>query len=212
MAFLEVQFPTDISFGSLGGPEYQTDVIVIGSGYEKRNARWPIGRHRYNVAYGARTQATIESLIDFFQACQGRAHGFRYQDPMDYKSCSIMDDQTYLDQSIGTGDGVETDFQLYKSYTKGSQTVTRTINKPISGTVLVGEDGVNQAAGWTVDTTTGVISFAVAPADTLEITAGFEFDVPCRFDTDYLNIGIRDKAGYKNYISDTDIPVIEILL
>lgn len=221
MAFIETQFPLDISFGSTGGPGFMTDVIVIGSGYEQRNVRWPIGRYRYNVAYGAKTQEQIEAIIDFFQACQGRGHGFRYKDWVDYKSCVLADSPAYDDQTLGNGDGAEDEFQLLKQYTKGSRTVSRTISKPVSGTVVVGVGGVQRSQGdstypWSVDTTTGIVTFTgTVPPLTSPVTtvsAGFEFDVPSRFDIDQLQIGMQNRNQGHGLIVDTDIPVVEILI
>ncbi len=39
MAFHEIRFPTAVSLGAHGGPERRTDIVVLGSGYEQRNAR-----------------------------------------------------------------------------------------------------------------------------------------------------------------------------
>jgi hypothetical protein len=47
--------------------------------------------------------------------------------------------------------------------------------------VAIGINGVNQASGWTVNDTTGIVTFAVAPTDTHPISAGFEFDNHVRF-------------------------------
>ena len=50
MAFIETQFPTDISYGSSGGPEYATDVVISQSGAEQRNVNWTQARARFTVA------------------------------------------------------------------------------------------------------------------------------------------------------------------
>ena len=55
--------------------------------------------------------------------------------------------------------------------------------------------GVEQSSGWSVDTTTGLVTFASAPAPGTAITAGFEFDVPVRFDTDSLCINLANFAA-----------------
>jgi uncharacterized protein (TIGR02217 family) len=63
-------------------------------------------------------------------------------------------------------------------------------------------------ADFTVDATTGVVTFtpAAIPAAGASVTAGFSFDVPTRFDTDYLEIDIEAfEAG-----AIPKIPVIEI--
>ena len=56
MSFHEIRFPTDISRGAQGGPERRTDVVVLGSGFEERNARWADSRRSYNAGYGVKSQ------------------------------------------------------------------------------------------------------------------------------------------------------------
>ena len=60
----------------------------------------------------------------------------------------------------------------------------RTITKPVAGTVRVYKDDAEQLSGWSVDVTTGVVTFSTAPAASVAITADFELDVSVRFDTD----------------------------
>ena len=52
-------------------------------------------------------------------------------------------------------------------------------------------DGVEQLSGWSVDTTTGIVSFGMPPALGVEVSADFEFDVPARFDTDHMAVTIE---------------------
>ena len=107
---------------------------------------------------------------------------------------------------IGTGDGITTAFQLVKRYASGSQTWVRAITKPVAGTVRIALDGAEQLGGWSVDTTTGVVTFATAPAEGVAITAGFEFDVPVRFDADALDVTLDlERLG-----SITSIPLLEL--
>lgn len=196
MAFVEVQFPADISYGSSGGPEYATDVVASASGYEQRNINWAEARARYNVAHGVKTNAQLDALIAFFRARKGRAHGFRFKDWTDYQAT----------ETLGTGNGVQTQFQLIKTYVSGAVTETRTIKKPVSGTVQVYKNAVLQSSGVSVDTTTGVVTFTVAPAGGQVVTATFQFDVPVRFDTDKLSASL-DAYGIHSWL---DIPIVEV--
>lgn len=198
-SFVEVQFPTDISLGASGGPEYSTDIITTFSGWEQRNVNWSQPRGRWNVATGIKTNAQMESFIDFFRARQGRAVGFRFKDWNDYAVTA---------GNIGTGDGSTTAFQLRKQYTSGAVTVNRTINKPVSGSLTVYVDGVEQTltTHYTVNTATGVVTFVTAPGSGLAVTADFEFDVPVRFDTDFMDVAAMTN-GIKSW---SGIPVVEL--
>jgi uncharacterized protein (TIGR02217 family) len=79
---------------------------------------------------------------------------------------------------------VLTQFQLVKEYPSGSVIEVRTITKPVAGTVKVYLDAIEQALGWSVDTTTGLVTFGTPPALGVDVTADFAFDVLVRFHTD----------------------------
>jgi uncharacterized protein (TIGR02217 family) len=172
-------------------------VVTTVSGHERRNANWSQARGRWNVAHGLKKREQVALLIAFFRARRGRAFGFRFKDWTDYQA---------LAQTLGVGDGTTTSFQLVKHYASGSEVVTRTITKPVAGTVKLYRDGVLAASGWSVDVTTGVVTFTTAPASGVVVTADFDFDVPARFDTDQMEITIE------TYQLGTwgQIPVVEI--
>ena len=206
MAFHEVRFPDDISRGARGGPERRTQIVELASGDEERNASWANSRRRYDVAYGIRRADDLAAVVALFEARNGRLHGFRFKDWADHKSCLPSATPGPTDQAIGTGDGITTAFQLVKRYASGSQTWVRAITKPVAGTVRIALDGAEQLGGWSVDTTTGVVTFATAPAEGVAITAGFAFDVPVRFDTDALDVTLDlERLG-----SITSIPLLEL--
>ena len=158
------------------------------------------------MAYGIRRADDLASVVAFFEARNGRLHGFRYKDWADYKSCLPSQPTGPIDQPIGTGNGTMTNFGLLKRYTSGAQSWTRSIAKPVAGTVRIGLGGVEQPSGWTVDTANGSVRFTTAPGAGVAITAGFEFDVPVRFDTDTLDVTLDiERLG-----SITSIPLLEI--
>lgn len=206
MAFHEVRFPDNISRGARGGPERRTQVVELASGDEERNASWANSRRRYDVAYGIRRADDLAVVVAFFEARNGRLHGFRYKDWADYKSALPSQAITATDQQIGTGTGSLQSFQLAKRYTSGAQTWVRTITKPVAGTVRVALGMVEQMSGWTLDTTTGVVTFTTAPAGGVAVRAGFEFDVPVRFDSDTLDVTL----DFERLGSITAFPLLEI--
>ena len=134
--FHETRFPTAISRAAHGGPERRTDVVVLGSGAEERNARWADSRRSYNAGYGVKSLDDLHAVIAFFEERRGRLHGFRWRDPTDCKSCPPESTPTALDQEIGTGDGTTAAFQLTKTYGSAFNPWTRAIKKPVAGTVL----------------------------------------------------------------------------
>ncbi len=206
MAFHEVRFPDNISRGARGGPERRTQIVELASGDEERNASWADSRRRYDVAYGIRRADDLAAVVAFFEARNGRLPGFRYKDWADYKSALPSQAITATDQQIGTGTGSLQTFQLAKRYTSGTQTWVRTIAKPVAGTVRVALGMVEQISGWTLDATTGVITFTTAPTGGVIVRAGFEFDVPVRFDSDTLDVTL----DFERLGSITSIPLLEI--
>ena len=206
MAFHEVRFPDDISRGARGGPERRTQVVELASGDEERNASWANSRRRYDAAYGIRRSDDLAAVIAFFEARNGRLHGFRWKDWGDHRSGLPSAPVTAIDQVLGTGDGETTAFELVKRYESGVQAWVRRIVKPVAGSVRVALAGVEQVSGWSVDATTGAVTFTTAPGAGVLVTAGFEFDVPVRFDSDRLDVTWDlDRLG-----SIASIPLIEV--
>ena len=191
MSFVEVQFPTDISYGASGGPIFMTDVVATVSGHEQRNSKWSQSRAKYNVASGIKTEAQWQALIAFFRARRGMAIGFRFKDWSDYKA------ENQPLKSLGGNE-----YQLVKQYVSGAAVYERDITKPVSSSVKLYEDSILQASGWSIDTATGVITTSLSGT----LTADFEFDVPVRFDTDEMSISM-DSFDAGNWGS---IPLIEV--
>ncbi|MDX2264602.1 MAG: DUF2460 domain-containing protein [Hyphomicrobiales bacterium] len=211
MAFHDVRFPTAISLGASGGPERRTEIVTLGSGREERNARWADSRRSYNAGYGVKTLDDLHAVIAFFEERRGRLHGFRFKDFADFKSSAPGAAPAATDQALGQGDDARTDFQLVKTYGSAFAPWTREIKKPVAGTVNVAVAGVEQAEG--VDFTVsalGLVTFlpgSIPPAGAA-VTAGFEFDVPVRFDADRLEVNLD---GFR-IGSIPNIPLIEIRL
>lgn len=206
MSFHEVRFPANLSFGSVGGPERRTDVVTLANGYEERNTPWSHSRRRYDAGLGMRSLEDVETLIAFFEARRGRLFGFRWKDWADYKSAPASVEPDFEDQVIGTGDGETRVFPIVKTYRSGAQSYVRPIAKPVLGTISVGIQGDRQTETihYEVDTATGLVEFASAPDLGVQVTAGFEFDVPVRFDTDTIQTSVASfRAG--------DVPSVPVL-
>lgn len=212
MAFHEVGFPTQISRGAQGGPERRTDVVVLGSGHEERNARWADSRRSYNAGYGIKSLDDLHMVIAFFEERRGRLYGFRWRDPLDFQSCTPQGTPAPGDQPIGTGDGATAVFQLRKTYGSAFSPWAREIRKPVAGTVRVAVAGIEAVEGsaFTVDATTGEVQFQAghSPPNGAAVTAGFAFDVPVRFDTDRLEISL---SGFQHGAIPS-IPIVEVRL
>lgn len=210
MSFHEVRFPTAISRGAQGGPERRTDVVVLGSGFEERNSRWAASRRSYNAGYGVASLDDLHQVIAFFEERRGRLYGFRWKDHADWKSSSPSAEITALDQVIGVGNGSTAGFQLVKTYGSVHAPWSREIKKPVAGTVKVAVGGVVRSEGvhYLTDASAGVVTFLAGhiPGSGLPVTAGYEFDVPVRFDSDKLEVSL---SGF-SHGAIPNIPIIEV--
>lgn len=196
MAFHQIRFPLDVALGAQGGPERATDVVTLASGREERNSRWAHARRRYNAGYGIKSRADMAAVLQFFEERRGRFHSFLWRDGLDWEAA---------DQELGIGDGEQRAFQLVKRYGAAFDPCLRPITKPVAGSVRVVVDGI--AAAFAVDLLTGIVTLEVAPAEGAVVRAGFEFDVPVRFDTDRLDIEL---SGFDAAVAP-HIPVIEVI-
>lgn len=193
MSFADVRLPVDVEKGVRGGPIFRTNVVTLSSGKEQRNQEWSRERFEGEVSYGIRNRAQFDEVRDFFMARRGRLEGFRYKDWTDY---------SVVGQDVDVGDGVVTTFQLVKSYGD----FVRKITRPVSGTVVVYLDDVEQSSGYTVNHATGVITFTSAPGNGVVISADFEFDIPVRFDTDKFE-GVAETP---EAIETSSLPIVGI--
>jgi uncharacterized protein (TIGR02217 family) len=207
MSFHEVRLPARLAFGSTGGVERRTEVVTLASGYERRSSPWAQGRRRWLIGAGVRSLDDLAELTAFFEARRGRLYGFRFKDFADWKSCRPGGTVSPLDQQIGSGDGARTTFQLSKRYGQGSDAVLREVKKPVAGSARVAVAGVELALeGFQVDASTGEVTLRQAPAPGTEVTAGFVFDTPVRFDSDRLDVTLEGfEAGRV-----TAVPLVEI--
>jgi uncharacterized protein (TIGR02217 family) len=182
MSFLETpRFPDWIARWAVGGIGFQTTIARTDGGAEYRNANWSEGLGSWTFQDGF-TMADANSatygqklLRNFFNVALGMANGFRFKDFSDYTD---------------EGGGVfllltATTFQMQKNYTSGAATYTRTIKKPVSGTLVVTGGSVSS-----IDYTTGIVTMS---SGTPTSWTG-QFDCPVRFGDDMNHNGL-DPSG-----------------
>jgi len=201
MSFHEVSLPARLAFGSTGGVERRTEIVTLANGFERRSTPWADGRRRFLIGAGLRSLEDMAALTAFFEARRGRLYGFRFRDFADFRSGSGA--PSSLDQTLGEGDGSRTVFQLAKSYGD----YVRVIRKPVVESVRVAVDGVDLSSGaFSADAASGAVTLMEAPAEGADVTAGFLFETPVRFDTDRLDVTLETfEAG-----RIAAVPLIEI--
>ena len=209
-AFHDVRFPDEIARGSSYAPNFLTALEVVESKAESRFDRWAQARRRFDASIGICSLRDLYEVLEFYHCRLGRAHSFRFKDWSDYRSRGPEDPVLPTDQIIGTADGINTSFQLRKAYVDISTDAHvhwRTITKPVAGTVRVAVDGAELAPGqFTSNRKTGLLVISTPPAAGAEITAGFEFDTPVRFDSDEIGWSV---AAYE-IGQMPEIPLVEV--
>lgn len=185
----DIRLPENWSKGSAGGPTWLTDQVPTADGDHWNEQRWEDPLHRFDIAHNIKTPAAIGQLRAFFNGRRGAHRGFLLKDWLDWTSNADGDaPPTMLDQPLGTGTGALTTFQLVKRYADTVNPYDREIKWPVTGTLLVAVNGVLKVSGVAVVRGTGVVTLTPAPAAAAVITAGFEFDVPVKFQDDFLSV------------------------
>lgn len=220
-----IRLPEDVERGALGGARFNTTVLELDSGFEKRNQNWSQSRGEWDVGYGlvlkfqedpASMKLDLDDLINFFYTVRGKAFSWRFKDWSDYE-VGFQNGSEVTAQFLAFGDGSTVAFQAFKRYAFGSGTAfDRTLTKTVAGTSQIFIEGAPQTEGvdYTIDDDTGIITFTVAPAATggtgpggaETVTYRIEFDVHARFDTDDLKISMETfNAG-----AWPNIPIVEL--
>lgn len=201
MTFTETRLDLGYDFGTVGGPQFSTTIIVTGGGNEQRNANWSEARGRWQIGDRLYDRSELSYVLNFFRAVRGSAIGFRFKDWSDYQASN---------QLIGVGNGATTQFQLKKSYALGNLTSDRTIKKPVANTLAIKVASATVISGWSLDITTGIVTFTSPP--TGNITASFDFDVPVRFEQDKFDHRYEGGAGNDAMFYVSSLSVVEIKL
>jgi len=188
---------TGISFPVTREVQWDTDIQQAISGKENRLSYYTYPRYQWTADIGFLSSSsvysqTLQTLLGFVNQMQGQANSFLYQDPDDYSATA---------QTIGTGDGTTTAFQLVKSL---GGFVEPVFAPNLSGTINVYINGTLQSSGnytinaWGTNNTNGPGSlvFNTAPSSGAAITASFTFYYPCRFASDKFSFSLSYKNTY----------------
>lgn len=216
--FVDAYMPEQVpGFPCISSPRWATDIQISDSGVEQVNQRWVHPLHTYSLPDAIREHVTFEGIHDHWLAMRGPYYSFPFRDPLDFASVSLQTPNvaptlSRIDQTIGTGDGFETQFQLKKTYFSGAQSYTRNIYHPIVSTVLIGINGEDPESAspnfdWDVDRLTGIVTFDIPPLNGAIITAGFLYDVEVRFADDDAFDGIVKTYGVSGF---ADIELLEV--
>lgn len=188
---VDIRLPEKWSKGSSGGAMFNTRKVPTEGGKIDRERRWLNPKWQYEIAHNIKSPTDMAAIRAFHLARGGSYESFLFKDWIDYASTVSGDTRaaavTMLDQPLGTGDGVTKTFSLIKRYSDAVGHYDRPILWPVDGTLRVAKNGVLVGSGVSVNRGTGIVTFTVAPAAAVVLTAGFEFDVPVHFEEDFFS-------------------------
>jgi uncharacterized protein (TIGR02217 family) len=218
--FFEVEAPTSLAFLCTGGPAFSTTINDAFSGGESRVRNWSTSLSKWTIDFSNKKIEYFQEVQSFFYNVGGAACGFRFKWPADFQATN---------QVIGYGDGETVTFQLVNTYTSAFRTYTRNITKPITGDVQkfdgsycadtvvikVGNTLMTDDSDYTVDETTGLVTFATAPSagsPPIPITASCQYHFPVRFLKDEMAAQIEESyvSGGEAIISWPQIELVEL--
>lgn len=162
--FLEERLPIAVRAGASYSDEYKTEITETGNGGEYRRLVHPYPRRVWNIFYTQQTADLWDDILSLYHRAYGMYAGFRVKALDDYTTNSRIAAPTAFDQALAlVSAGI---YQLQVAYGSGTAISigkpVRTIFKPVSGSVKVGIDALEVpiTTMWTVDTTTGKVTFA----------------------------------------------------
>ncbi len=178
------RLPEGIERGSQFSPTFQNVIQEALAGNEQRFAQWTKCRGVGDISYGLLNSSDptgdFRAILAIYRAHFGSLIPFRFKDWSDFQA---------TDEVFGTGDGVETAFQLTMTYdpsqvllnTPGSLLYVRDIFL-LASTPVIKVDGVTKTVVTDYNIVNGLVTFTSPPANTKLCTWTGEFDVPVRFD------------------------------
>lgn len=199
-SFLEERFPVNVRLGMSYADDYTVLITQTAGGAEYRKLVQPFPVRSFHVNFTTDQADLWARVLALYHRAYGKFAGFRVKCRDDFSTNGRTGTPTPLDVALAnTASGV---YQLRNFYGTNATALagvgypSRTIYKPVAGTVVAAKNGVTISSGLSVDTTTGLITITPAPLITDTITAGCEFDIPCRFNSQIevtsIDVAMRD--------------------
>lgn len=164
--FLEERLPIGVRMGAVYGDDYNVEITQTASGSEHRRLVHGYPVRTFTVSYTQLSDDLLDQVVALYHRAYGRYAGFRVKAWDDYTTNARTAAPTATDQALEvvTAGSV---YRLQVAYGTGGTPLgigepVRTIFKPVSGTVRVAIGSLEQTITtmWSVDTATGLVTFA----------------------------------------------------
>jgi uncharacterized protein (TIGR02217 family) len=201
------RFPDEAAAWASGGRGKLTTIVQTWGGDEYRNSPWTYGLGLWT--WSTNSQEVLRStsmanpfwfgnMRNLFKIAEARLYPFRFRDITDY-----MDEGQGVLGKTGLAVAATLAYQMFKNYLGSPNSYQQIIQKPIGSTIKVYNNGVLQTltTDYTIDATTGIVTFVSQPTIGHTLTWTGAFDVPARFDFDMPDLGIDASGAYFNWNS-----------
>lgn len=150
---LDVVLDKRYSYGASFEQRFNTNIVMVNSGVEKRNANWKDSLQHINISFNNRKEDESNNLMSFYLQTKGPLKGFLFD--------NLKDNKVTVDQGKANFNGSLQGFPrfaLYKEYKAIDLTDSymKRIFKPKPGTVKIYNKGV--LVNWTVNYKDGTVS------------------------------------------------------
>lgn len=182
--FHDVQFPVAVSQGAEVSYVFSTAVVQASSGLRQKNQNWEFPLREFDVTRVLDSKANRDAFISFLLLRGGPANSFRFRNPAEwYIGMDYVDNvlEHVAAHNFAVGDNSEDTFQLGVKHEDSVVSIVQPVYKPVSGSVKVYLDDVEQGSGWTLDYDTGILEFTSPPGLDVDIGWSGQYDVEAEF-------------------------------
>lgn len=174
----DVFFPVDMDYGSTVDITWNNKQFTVDSGARTVNQIWEYPKQIYSIKSDNLCDEDYQKIIALYYNTKGSVHSFNIKDPYEFNM---------VNETLGTGDGTTTSYQVYKTYTEQGLSYKRKIQQLDTSSLLVEVNGSSKVFNVDYTVSNGVIIFNTAPANGESVVlAGGEFYVPVYFKNDAL--------------------------
>jgi len=221
--FVEQSLPLTIIPEFKATIAFDNIILENGAGVEQRIPKLTEYQLRADLSNIVLTESEANNILNFFKARKGKYEGFRFKFWADYWASHIPEyyDTNVFTQGITAPNSTFTQYQLIKCYSVGNVNGYKTISKPITSTIQVFVDGSEITSGFTVNSSTGIITFSTPLDGETAVNWSGEFELAVRFDRDTLPKLLLVKSDESNakaktfnkqltsYYSFDSLPIVE---
>ena len=226
MLFLEERLPEYISYGANFKHKHAVQIQTTQNGDEFRRMLHPFLKVDYQVTFKNDANLIMGDIVNFYQKTNGKLRGFRFKDFADFSTNNYVDAPTSTDMPIlEVGFFPATEYVRtcrvvrYYGNPDNPYCIRRIIKKIVAGTLLIrhdngvdepidlvededftlSENGLISLTGWYQDGSDPLHPTIGYHPQVGTLTAGCEFDIPCRFDseptTTFINANGMEVTG-----------------